>query len=85
MTVSRLVTVVSVTKKGQATIPKELRGKYGIKDKVLIEEEEGKIVLKPVPTPSQDFSLTKNPLQRQKLKRITGRGQKRRTDERQED
>jgi AbrB family looped-hinge helix DNA binding protein len=59
MTVSRLVTVVSVTKKGQATIPKELRGKYGIKDKVLIEEEEGKIVLKPVPTPSQDFSSLK--------------------------
>ena len=32
--------VVSVTKKGQATIPKKLRTKYGIKDKVLVVEEE---------------------------------------------
>jgi len=50
-----LVTVVSVTRKGQATIPKALREKYGIKDKALITEEDGKIVLKPVPTPDQDI------------------------------
>ena len=29
-----MVEVVSVTKKGQATIPKRLREKYGIKNKV---------------------------------------------------
>ncbi len=54
-----MVEVVSVTKKGQATIPKRLREKYGIKGKVLILEEEGRIVLKPIPTPIQDFGSLK--------------------------
>ncbi len=49
-----MVQVVSVTKKGQATIPKRLREKYGIKNKVIFEENECGIVLKPVPTPSQE-------------------------------
>ncbi len=49
-----MVEVVSVTKKGQATIPKRLRVKYGIKNKVIFEENECGIVLKPVPTPSQE-------------------------------
>jgi bifunctional DNA-binding transcriptional regulator/antitoxin component of YhaV-PrlF toxin-antitoxin module len=30
--------VISVTKKGQATLPKKLRTKYHIKDKVICEE-----------------------------------------------
>ncbi len=47
--------VVTVTKKGQATIPKRLRKKYGIKDKVVIEEGEKGIVLKPLPSPDKDF------------------------------
>lgn len=51
--------VVSVTKKGQATIPKKLRDKYHIKSKVLIVEEEGKIVLKPFPSPEQEFGSLK--------------------------
>jgi len=49
-----MIQVVSVTKKGQATIPKRLREKYGIKDKVIFEENECGLVLKPVPTPSQE-------------------------------
>ena len=49
-----MVEVVSVTKKGQATIPKKLRDKYGIKDKVVFEENECGIVLRPVPLPSQE-------------------------------
>ena len=56
----RLVEVVSVTKKGQATIPKRLRKKYGIKDKVLIEEDERGIVLKPLPSPNDDFGSLKS-------------------------
>ena len=51
--------VVSVTKKGQATIPKKLRKKYGIKDKVLIEESEKGIILKPLPSPNEDFGSLK--------------------------
>jgi antitoxin PrlF len=54
-----LVEVVSVTKKGQATIPKRLRKKYGIKDKVLIEESEKGIILKPLPSPNEDFGSLK--------------------------
>ena len=54
-----MVQVVSVTKKGQATIPKKLRKKYGIKDKVLIEENENGILLKPLPSPNDDFGSLK--------------------------
>jgi len=54
-----LTEIVSVTKKGQATIPKRLREKYGIKRKVLIEEEEGGILLKPLPSPDEDFGSLK--------------------------
>jgi antitoxin PrlF len=54
-----LVEVVSVTKKGQATIPKKLRKKYGIKDKVIIEENEKGIILKPLPSPNDDFGSLK--------------------------
>ena len=53
--------VVSVTKKGQATIPKKLRKKYGIKDKVLIVEEDEKgIWLKPLPSPCEEFGSLKH-------------------------
>jgi antitoxin PrlF len=55
-----LVEVVSVTKKGQATIPKKLRKKYGIKDKVVIEENEKGIILKPLPSPDEDFGSLKS-------------------------
>ncbi|MFB3889174.1 MAG: AbrB/MazE/SpoVT family DNA-binding domain-containing protein [Candidatus Bathyarchaeia archaeon] len=50
-----MVEVSSVTKKGQATIPKRLRQKYGIKDRVIFEETECGIVLKPAPSPSDEF------------------------------
>ena len=44
--------IVAVTKHGQATIPKELRKRFGIDTpgKVLIHEEEGKIVVEPLPS-----------------------------------
>jgi len=54
-----MVQVVSVTKKGQATIPKRLRDKYGIKNKVIFEENECGLVLKPVPTPDDLFGSFK--------------------------
>jgi AbrB family looped-hinge helix DNA binding protein len=48
------VIFVSVTKKGQATIPKKLREKYRIKNKVLVVEVDGKgILFKPLPSPSE--------------------------------
>ena len=54
-----MVEVVSVTKKGQATIPKRLREKYGIKNKVLFEEDEKGIIIKPLPSPDDDFGSLK--------------------------
>lgn len=45
--------IVSLSRKGQATIPKELRDKHGIEpgSKVRIREnEDGEIVIEPVPT-----------------------------------
>jgi AbrB family looped-hinge helix DNA binding protein len=51
--------VVCVTKKGQATIPKRFRTKYHIKDKVVFEENECGLVLKPVPTPDDLFGSFK--------------------------
>ena len=44
--------VIRVSSKGQATIPKELRERFGIEapGKVLIYEEEGKIVVEPLPS-----------------------------------
>jgi len=44
--------VIRVSKKGQATIPKKLRERFGIDTpgKVLIHEEDGKIVVEPLPS-----------------------------------
>ena len=44
--------VIRVSKKGQATIPKDLRERFGIDTpgKVLIHEEGGKIVVEPLPS-----------------------------------
>lgn len=44
--------IIRVSKKGQATIPKDLRERFGIETpgKVLIHEEEGKIVVEPLPS-----------------------------------
>lgn len=44
--------VVRVSPKGQATIPKELREKFGIETpgEVLIYEDDGKIVVEPAPS-----------------------------------
>jgi AbrB family looped-hinge helix DNA binding protein len=52
--------VVSVTRKGQATIPKELRDKFGVGQKVQVLETDEGILLKALPRPEEDFgSLTR--------------------------
>jgi AbrB family looped-hinge helix DNA binding protein len=51
--------IVSVTKKGQATIPKDLREKFGVGDKVLVEETDEGILFKPLPRPEDDFGSLK--------------------------
>ncbi|MFB6309247.1 MAG: AbrB/MazE/SpoVT family DNA-binding domain-containing protein [Haloarculaceae archaeon] len=44
--------IIHVSKKGQATIPKELRERFGIETpgRVYIHEEDGKIVVEPLPS-----------------------------------
>lgn len=60
MATSVMTRVVSVTRKGQATIPKELRDKFGVSGKVQVVETEEGILLKALPRPEDDFgSLTK--------------------------
>ena len=51
--------VVSVTQKGQATIPKALRDKFRVKRKVLAVETSEGILLKPLPRPEDDFGSLK--------------------------
>lgn len=44
--------VVRISQKGQATIPKALREKFGIETpgEVFVYEDEGRIIIEPVPT-----------------------------------
>ncbi|MFQ6074933.1 MAG: AbrB/MazE/SpoVT family DNA-binding domain-containing protein [Candidatus Bathyarchaeia archaeon] len=50
-----MIKIVSVTKKGQATIPKDLREKFSIRDRVLVVETEEGVLFKPLPHPEDDF------------------------------
>jgi AbrB family looped-hinge helix DNA binding protein len=69
--------IVSVTKKGQATIPKKLREKYGIKDKALLVEEDGKgILLKPLPSPYDEIGSLKHLYPGKTAKEIIEEGRK---------
>ena len=43
--------VVTVTKKGQATIPKKLRERHNIGKKVLVIDTEEGVLLRPIPSP----------------------------------
>jgi antitoxin PrlF len=56
------VRIVGVTRKSQATIPKELRDKHGVGEKVLVVDVEEGILLKPVPTPSMEKGSLKRVL-----------------------
>ena len=47
--------VVRVSQKGQVTIPKRLREKFGIEtpSEVFVYEERGRIIIEPVPSPDE--------------------------------
>ena len=50
--------VVKITKKGQATIPRRFRKKFGFKDRAIALESEEGILLKPLPEiPEEKGSL----------------------------
>ena len=62
--------IVAVTKKGQATIPKEMRDKHGVGKKVLVVDLEEGILLKPVPTPSVEKGSLKRVLGKKSAREI---------------
>ncbi|MCL5877234.1 MAG: AbrB/MazE/SpoVT family DNA-binding domain-containing protein [Candidatus Bathyarchaeota archaeon] len=70
--------VVNVTKKGQVTIPKQLRDKYGIKNKVLVEEAPDKkgIRFKPLPSPHDAFGSLKHLYPEKTAREIIEEGRK---------
>lgn len=51
--------IVSVTKKGQATIPKDLREKFGVGNRILVFETEEGILFKPIPRLEDEFGSLK--------------------------
>ena len=46
--------VVTVTKKGQATIPKSMRERHGFGRRALVEDTEEGALLEPLPSPSME-------------------------------
>jgi len=62
--------VVSVTQKGQATIPKALRDKFRVKGKVLVVETSEGILLKPLPRPEDDFGSLKQQFKGETARKI---------------
>ncbi len=58
-TVKRQRYIVKVTKKGQVTIPIQIRKKYRIKDKVAILDEGDKILIIPVYNLENLFGIDK--------------------------
>ncbi len=51
--------IVTVTKKGQATIPKKLREKHKISKKVIVIDTEEGVLIKPVPDPMAEVGSLK--------------------------
>ncbi len=62
--------IVSITSKGQATIPKELREKYGMKDKAIVMETTEGILFKPLPTPGSERGSLKTLLKNKTAKEL---------------
>jgi len=62
--------IVTVTRKGQATIPKEMRDKHGVHDQVLAVDVDEGILFKAVPTPSEEKGSLKQVLGKKSAREI---------------
>lgn len=62
--------VVKITKKGQATIPKKLREKFGFKDKAVVTESSEGISFKPLPYVSEEKGSLKRLFKNMEAKEI---------------
>jgi AbrB family looped-hinge helix DNA binding protein len=74
--------VVKITKKGQATIPKKLREKFGFKDRAIVMEIEEGILFKPVPDVSEEKGSVREMFRGKTAREIMEEG--RREDKRKE-
>lgn len=64
--------IVTVTKKGQATIPKKMREKHGIGRKALVEDTMEGVLVKPLPSPSMERGSLRALLKGKSSKEIMG-------------
>lgn len=51
--------IVSITKKGQATIPAEFRKKYGLERKALVIDTGEGLMVRPLPDPEEEMGSLK--------------------------
>jgi AbrB family looped-hinge helix DNA binding protein len=54
-----MTSVIKVTKKGQATIPKRFRRRFGIEDRVVFTETAQGLLVRPAPKPEDDYGSLK--------------------------
>lgn len=52
--------IVSITKKGQATLPAEFRRKHGLSKKAIVVDTEEGLLVKPLPDPSEEMGSLKD-------------------------
>ncbi|MDG6914122.1 MAG: AbrB/MazE/SpoVT family DNA-binding domain-containing protein [Nitrososphaerota archaeon] len=64
--------VVTVTRKGQATIPKKMRERHGIGRKALVEDTEEGVLLKPLPSPSMEKGSLRSAFKGKSSKEVMG-------------
>lgn len=74
--------IVTVTKKGQATIPKALRTKHRIGKKALVLDTKEGVLLKPIPSPADEKESLKDLFGGQTSKQLIDMA---RTEERKEE
>ncbi|RZN36881.1 MAG: AbrB/MazE/SpoVT family DNA-binding domain-containing protein [Methanophagales archaeon ANME-1-THS] len=68
--------VVKITKKGQATIPKHLRVKFGLKDRAIVRESEKGILFLPFPDISEEKGSLRELFKGQKAKDVVEEARK---------
>lgn len=51
--------IVSITKKGQATLPLKMRERHGLKRKALVIDTKDGLLIKPVPDPEEEMGSLK--------------------------
>jgi len=69
--------IVSITKKGQATIPKDLRERFGIGERVLVVETEEGILFKPLPRPGDGYGSLKELFSGKTAREVLGEARER--------